>query len=461
MYKTGLISIILALSLGTAAPVPERVLYEETGETATPGDAAGEWKETSDGAFYYVDGSPVSGWNRIDGIWYYFGADRIKKTGGKIGIYELDEEGKLINGDGSAPLPHGEIFNSSATGMPIRNAADFAGTEDDITELYKKHEDSSIQTKDEIIKVRYRYNALPMSEKARVHNEYMLADLENIYGVTYDYSSLFSDTEASTDSSYTKGTDYSFSLDDYTSALTVIVRFPETGNPSVSLSSPDGSMTVLEKDTAQIRNQSMNLYLTWTDSYLQIDIAHGEYGVWNIKTDSICSFATKEYAGSKSEIHAIPEDVVASKTDAEEIKGSGEENDKKIKSTIALISLFLLIILYIISRMMVNRHFSDQKKKPRKKTERKAGASSAPLPAEKDDSYDEYLTMKAELQAEYEGFDDPSEQEEEEENDAPISSPEPDDDFDAVEVTGSVEQFDDSYLAENMEEDWMSDYYFE
>ena len=94
MYKTGLISIILALSLGTAAPVPERVLYEETGETATPGDAVGEWKETADGAFYYVDGSPVSGWNSIDGIWYYFGADRIKKTGGKIGIYELDEEGR-------------------------------------------------------------------------------------------------------------------------------------------------------------------------------------------------------------------------------------------------------------------------------------------------------------------------------------------------------------------------------
>ena len=95
---------------------------EENPDEASPGDAQkGEWKETAHGYMYYTDGDYVSGWNKIDKVWYYFGADKIMKTDTNIGIYQLDSDGKLINDDGSTPLPHGEIYNSSASGSLIKN----------------------------------------------------------------------------------------------------------------------------------------------------------------------------------------------------------------------------------------------------------------------------------------------------------------------------------------------------
>lgn len=460
-----LIPIIISATLSlTFYPIPLRTetsAEEVTEDTASETDATGEWRENSNGSMYYIDNNPVSGWNRIDGSWYYFGADKIKKTDKEIGIYKLDSDGKLVNATDSAPLPHGEIYNSSASGSVVWNSENYRDTENAISELYKKHENGEITSKGEIMKVRYRYNALTMSEKARVHNEYKLADIENIYGVTYDYSKIYDSSDSySTDSSYTKGNDFTFSLDEYSSALTVIVRFPE-GETEVSLITPGGSTAVLEKDTSQIRNQSMNLYLTWTDSYLQIDIAHGEYGTWSIKTDDICSFTIKEYAGSRSEIHAIPEDVVASRTDS--IKQNEETADMentKTRSTVALISFFLLIISYVGFRIMLAKRMSGAGKKARKRKENMSSEKKVQPEKGTEDSYDEYLMMKAMLQEEYAGFEDSEKVDDgiEERTEEEID-PLDDENCDAVEVTASVQQFDESYLEEEGE-DWMEEYYF-
>ena len=457
-----IISATLSLTLSPTLFMTETSAEEMTEDTASETDAAGEWRENSNSSMYYIDNNPVSGWNRIDGSWYYFGADKIKKTDTVIGMYKLDNDGKLINATDSAPLPHGEIYNSSASGSVVRNSENFKDTENAISELYKKHENGEITSKDEIIKVRYRYNTLTMAEKARVHNEYKLADIENIYGVTYDYSKIYDSADSySTDISYTKGSDFTFSLDEYSSALTVLVRFPEGGETEVSLITPGGSTAVLEKDTSQIRNPSMNLYLTWTDSYLQIDIAHGEYGTWSIKTDDTCSFTTKEYAGSRSEIHAIPEDVVASRTDSvKQDEETADMENTKTRSTVALISFFLLIIGYVGFRIMLAKRMSGAKKKVGKRKESMSSEKKVQPKKGTENSYDEYLMMKAMLQEEYAGFEDSEKvdngiEERTEEEIDPLD----DENYDAVEVTASVQQFDESYLEEERE-DWMEEYYF-
>ena len=281
--------------------------------------------------------------------------------------------------------------------------------------------------------------------------------------MTYDYTKIYESSDIySTDSSYTKGNDFTFSLDEYSSALTVLVRFPEGGETEVSLITPGGSTAVLEKDTSQIRNQSMNLYLTWTDSYLQIDIAHGEYGTWSIKTDDICSFTTKEYAGSRSEIHAIPEDVVASRTDS--VKQDEETSDKentKTRSTVALISFFLLIIGYVGFRIMLAKRMSGAGKKAGKRKESMSSEKKVQPEKETENSYDEYLMMKAMLQEEYAGFEDAEKMDDAvEEGTEEEIDPLDDENYDAVEVTASVQQFDESYLEEDGE-DWIEEYYFE
>ncbi len=461
--------IIISTTL-SLTPLPPFSLSQETGteeataDTASQTDAVGQWWDSGNGSMYYIDNDPVSGWNRIDGSWYYFGADKIKKTDTEVGIYRLDNEGKLINATDDAPFPHGEVYNSSASGSVVRNSSDYIETETAISELYDKHENGEITSKDEIMKVRYRYNALNMSEKARVHNEYKLADLENIYGVTYDYSKIYDPADSyNTDSSYTKGNDFTFSLDEYASALTVIVRFPEGDDTEVSIVAPSGSTTVFEKDTSQIRNQSMNLYLTWTDSYLQIDIAHGDYGTWNIKTDDICSFTTKEYAGNRSEIHAIPEDVVASRTDS--IKQDEEAEDSEntgVRSTIALISFFFLIIGYVVFRIILARHMSGKGKKAGKKKECVSPEKKVQPEKEPENGYDEYLAMKAMLQEEYAEFEEvPEDKEVLDENKVEeATDPLDEENFDAVEVTASVQQFDESYLEDDGKKDWMEEYYF-
>lgn len=444
----------------------------ETPDSASPGDAQkGEWRETSQGYMYYTDGDYVSGWNKIDNAWYYFGADKVLKTATNVGIYQLDSDGKLVNDDGSTPLPHGEIYNSSASGSLIKNTNNISEIEQSINDLYNGYINSEVQSKDEIIRIRYQYNALTLSEKARVHNEYMLAELENHYGITYDYSEIYSGTDSYSDDSL-KGNDFTFELSEYEAALTVVIRFPDRGDGNedktqITLITPSGSSTVLEKDTSQIRNQAMNLYLTWTDTYLQIDIAHGDYGTWNIKTDDICSFATKDYAGSKNEIHAIPEEVVASKTDSDKKEAVIEKKDyTKLKSILSIILLFVLLIGYFILRIMLNKRQFNKGKKTTRKTRQPVNRNEI-LPSTKksseDDNYDEYLVMKAELQAEYDDFDREERASIKEELpepsiDNPLPEEAPADDI--VEVTGSVEQFDESYLEEKDEDDWISSEYF-
>lgn len=445
------------------------------GETASPGDAEkGEWRETQHGFMYFKDGAYVTGWNYIDASWYYFGADNLMKTDTSIGIYVIGPDGKLINDDGSTPLPHGEIYNSSASGNVIKNTNNITEIENTINDLYNGYINSEVQSKDEIIKVRYQYNALTLSEKARVHNEYMLAELENHYGITYDYSEIYSGADSYSDDSM-KGNDFTFDLSEYESALTVVVRFPDHGdgsedNTQISLITPTGDSTILEKNTSQIRNQSMNLYLTWTKTYLQIDIAHGDYGTWNIKTDNICSFATKEYAGSKNEIHAIPEEAVASKTDSDKKDTVTEKKDyTKLKSVLSIVLLIVLLIGYIVLRVFLNKRQFNKGKKPAGKVKQTVNNKNKALPAEtakaEDNSYDEYLAMKAELQAEYDNFDksdNASSQEERFETPVTDTSQEEMQNTDAVEVTGSVEQFDESYLEEKDEDDWISsEYYFD
>lgn len=59
------------------------------------------WLETSSGWEYFENGSPLSTWKKIDGFWYYFGADHIMKTGWQRldGVwYYLGANGRMASG---------------------------------------------------------------------------------------------------------------------------------------------------------------------------------------------------------------------------------------------------------------------------------------------------------------------------------------------------------------------------
>ena len=79
---------------------------------------------------------------------------------------------------------HGEIVNTSSGKYLIQ------GTKQ-ITKVYEAINGINEKTKKEdIMKVRYMYNALTMAQKARVSNESVLYEWEKKNNITYDYSSI-------------------------------------------------------------------------------------------------------------------------------------------------------------------------------------------------------------------------------------------------------------------------------
>jgi hypothetical protein len=389
----------------------------------------------------------------------------------KIGNYVLGEDGVLTNPPAGDPLPHGEIYNSNEIAYLNPDMESAAKVEEDINNLYM----SDSATTDEIKKMRYSYNALSLAQKARVHNEYLLAEMEINAEIVYDYDSIYSspDVETSSDNGSKKGTNYVFEISQSAPVLTVVVRYPtdEEGKPrstNVTLTSPDGTINDLTSDMTQMRTSAMNIFLTWTDTYVQLDVSHAEYGKWSINTDNVCSFIPKEYAGSKIDIEAIPEDDVEDKTEekAEPVEESEEEGiDIGLIMGIVMIVIIIAIMIYTMKKPADKTLFGSKKKK-----------NTAPVQKEQNTAMsdeEEYLQMKAQLTAEFDNYIEKRQNTQADTAPATNTAPPPqsftplyvteNDPFmtggqEEDEVTDSIEEYDAAFTtSQNQDDDWIDD----
>ncbi len=198
--------------------------------------------------------------------------------------------------------------------------------------------------------VRLKYNAFSMAQKARVTNQDKLYQIEKARNITYDYASIYAkqDFSPTVSSGAVKGTSITYKLDDSTPSLSVSIQFITDDNvdgkrdiPRITIKKPDGSSVVIGTNTAELRDNAMNIKMTWTESFMQMDIASGEYGTWMILTDHTAIFTILEYAGSKQEIEAIPE---PEKTETIKEEKKNTETIVRLGILVAVTAALIIII---------------------------------------------------------------------------------------------------------------------
>lgn len=202
---------------------------------------------------------------------------------------------------------HGEIVNTSSGEYLIQGTTQIKKVTDAIDKINEN------TNKEDIMRIRYMYNALTMAQKSRVPNESILYSWEKKYGITYDYSSIELPSDAdSTDSK--KAVSYTYTISNETPSISVSIKYisdnDADGNmdvPEINLKSPDGSIISISLGMTEIKNTNMFIKFTWTPTFMQMDIADSTKGKWTITTDTPVIFTSMDYAGSLNDIEPIPE----------------------------------------------------------------------------------------------------------------------------------------------------------
>lgn len=133
-------------------------------------------------------------------------------------------------------------------------------------------------------------------------------------------------------------TEYVFSMKGEEKA-TIMIRYTNDSNNDGIVETPD--RIVLTSPSAKpypISNTSIEMQdgdniraqLTWTDTFLQIDIEKAEPGVWSIETSIPVTISQQAYAGGVSEIKA---EKVDSEEEPEEGKGDEESSESEIEES--------------------------------------------------------------------------------------------------------------------------------
>lgn len=345
---------------------------EDNAAEASAGDAEEnvkkQWKKYKDKGkikyTYEIDGIEVTGWNKIDGKWYYFDGSRYMVDDRDVGIYKLDSNGALINGSESPdfkPKAHGEII--SAKTAVLKDGHDDANKASaQIDSLYTDYINGKEIDPTIIRNVRTYYNSLSMSEKVWVLNESNLADLENIKHVVYDYSNVIAtQTDAlESDEGIQKGKTYVFSIDDSQKNISIIVRFSTSSNndaqgivPQIKLISPENEEILIGEKDQKINRESISVDLTWAFyyNYVQLNISKAKEGKWIINTDTDCAFEPTDYSGETLDINEIPSvNESHSLSDADDKNADLEEEDDE--SAVGAIIMIILSIGAFVGLMV-------------------------------------------------------------------------------------------------------------
>ncbi len=255
-----------------------------------------------------------------------------------------------------------EIYNSGDNVYLIQGT----GPIDNVIEAINRLTDQS--TDDDVRSVRLMYNSLNMAQKARVNNESKLYEMEKKRNITYDYEKIYTEKNdsyvISGDSS--KGTTYTFELCDTTKSLSITIQYTVDidmdgvkDTPDIALKKPDGTNIMIAPDTSEIRDATMNIKMTWTSSFMQLDIANGDYGKWMITSDEPVIFTSMPYAGFKQEIEAVPEVIVETTEE--------EETEDTVSNSSLFIRLGILVAIIVAAVLFLNHDKKKRVRKPKRK----------------------------------------------------------------------------------------------
>lgn len=107
--------------------------------------------------------------------------------------------------------------------------------------------------------------------------------------------------------------------------------------PSVIMvTTPTGEMFDVSVSDVEMKTEGHHVIYTWTDKFLQLDVAKAENGNWKIETSDPCVFSRMEYAGMRLDITPEKE-----KEDTQEIT---PENDGGGSAVLALAVILIAVI---------------------------------------------------------------------------------------------------------------------
>ena len=151
-------------------------------------------------------------------------------------------------------------------------------------------------------------------------------------------------------------TSYVFSISSNEPSLSVVMRYVTDKDGDgygdmpdrIVLTSPSGETTSLSNANKNLKNDSMNIVLTWEKKFLQLDIAEAEEGNWKITSSEPATFSSMAYAGIRQEITASDEKT---KEDAAEKPEESEEGETSpsgawrfLLAAAVLVGLFFVFI---------------------------------------------------------------------------------------------------------------------
>lgn len=216
------------------------------------------------------------------------------------------------------------------------------------------------------------YQELTMAEKINVSN---YDKLEKEYKMLLDSGAIV-DNEAAAEEEQSKidrernsvavsgkteaqTTDYTFQISSSQPALSVVIRYTTDANGDndgdvpgrIVLVSPNGTSTPVSNATSNMSDDTMDIALTWTKNYLQMDIASASEGKWTISTDIPVTYSAIDYAGGQQVIEPESETAAAKVTEqvyTEETEAGEIAAEPKKASVLPLVGGLALIIAMIV-----------------------------------------------------------------------------------------------------------------
>lgn len=105
-------------------------------------------------------------------------------------------------------------------------------------------------------------------------------------------------------------TEYTFTITPDAPAKSITMRYiidtdgDKAPDPplKITVTTPTGEMIDVSVTDVEMKTEGHHIFYTWTDKFLQFDIAKAENGNWKIETSEPCVFNRMDYAGQRLDI---------------------------------------------------------------------------------------------------------------------------------------------------------------
>lgn len=254
------------------------------------------------------------------------------------------------------PMP---VFAAEDNITAVISAIDSLPTTDDLTDAYAS----------QVKSVWDAYQDLTMAEKINVSN---YEKLEKEYSMMVDSGAVVDDEITAqeeqnkidktreevkvSEKTEAAATDYTFQVSSSQPSLSVVIRYTTDSNGDnkgdvpnrIVLVSPNGTTTPVSNTSSKMNDDTMDIALTWTNNFLQMDIASASEGKWTISTDIPVTYSAMDYAGGQQTIQPEEEPEKVEEESEEETESKETKEEPKKKSILPIVGGFAFIIAMIV-----------------------------------------------------------------------------------------------------------------